>query len=100
MIWALISPTFSYIRSCQSFFPLKIASRASFTHPGQSESVCRGNPSVGLVFSQDLSNGLSDHFGVNEGLGLASLKNCSVSHATPTRFLTAKCHNCHACVLA
>ena len=50
MICALISPTFSYIRSRQSFLPLMIASRASLTHPGHSESVCRGQPSVGLDF--------------------------------------------------
>src|SRR5207245_5907275 len=90
MICALISPTFSYIKSRQSFFPLKMDSRASLTHPGQSESVCRGHPSVGFVFSQDLSNGLSDHFGVNEGFGLNLLKNCRVSKATPAVLLTAK----------
>src|SRR5689334_19696824 len=90
MICALISPTFSYIKSRQSFLPLKMASRASFTHPGQSESVCRGHPSVGFVFSQDFSNGLSDHFGVKEGLGLDLLKNCKVSNATPAVLLTAK----------
>src|ERR1700738_1094887 len=74
MICALISPTFSLMRSRQSFFPAMIASRASFTHAGQSESVCRGNPSVGLVFSQDLSSGLSDHCGVTDGFGLRLLK--------------------------
>src|SRR5580700_3753745 len=74
-IWALISPTFSLTRSVQSFLPLKIASRASVTQPGQSESVVRGQPSVGLLFSQDFSSGLSDHFGVKDGLGLRLLKN-------------------------
>src|SRR4029077_20817524 len=74
MICALISPTFSCIRSRQSFLPAIVASRASFTHAGQSESVCRGKPSVGLVFSQDLSSGLSDHFGVTDGFGLRLLK--------------------------
>src|SRR6202171_5121419 len=83
MICALISPTFSLIRSRQSFFPSKIASRASFTHAGQSESVCRGKPSVGLVFSHDFSSGLSDHFGVTEGLGLRLLKYWMVSKVIP-----------------
>src|SRR6202023_3475949 len=73
-IWALISPTFSCIRSRQSFLPAMIASRASLTHAGHKESVCRGKPSVGLVFSQDLSKGLSDHCGVTEGFGLRLLK--------------------------
>src|SRR3979490_2901645 len=83
MICALISPTFSCIRSRQSFLPSKIASRASLTQPGQSESVCRGQPSVGFDFSHDFSSGLSDHFGVNDGFGLYLLKKWIVSKATP-----------------
>src|SRR5207253_10440987 len=83
MICALISPTFSCIRSRQSFFPAIIASRASFTQAGHSESVCRGKPSVGLLFSQDFSSGLSDHFGVTEGLGLRLLKYWMVSKVIP-----------------
>src|SRR5712691_2350916 len=71
------------MRSLQSFLPLKISSRASLTQPGQSESVWRGQPSVGLVFSQDFSNGLSDHFGVKDGLGWYLLKNWIVSKTTP-----------------
>src|SRR5688572_2214626 len=70
MICALISPTFSLIRTLTSFFPETIASRASITQLGQSESVVLGQPSVGLLFCHDLSIGLSDHFGVNEGFGL------------------------------
>src|SRR5580692_8778032 len=74
IIWALISPTFSCTRSVQSFLPLMMASRASFTQSGQRESVVRGQPSVGFDFSHDLSSGLSDHFGVNDGFGLRLLK--------------------------
>src|ERR1700719_289317 len=74
MICALISPTFSWTRSVQSFLPLRIRSRASRTQSGQRESVVRGQPSVGLDFSHDFSSGFSDHFGVNEGLGLNLLK--------------------------
>src|SRR5258705_6496045 len=70
IIWALISPTFSLIRTLTSFLPLRIASRASITQLGQSESVVRGQPRVGLLFCQDFSNGLSDHFGVKDGFGL------------------------------
>src|ERR1041384_6550496 len=70
IIWALISPTFSLRRSLTAFFPLMIASRASITQFGQSESVVRGQPSVGLLFCHDFKRGLSDHFGVKEGLGL------------------------------
>src|ERR1700747_3554606 len=81
-IWALISPTFSCMRSRQSFLPAMIASRASLTQPGQSESVCRGQPSVGLVFSHDFSSGLSDHLGVKFGLGLYLLKIWIVSKVT------------------
>jgi hypothetical protein len=70
MIWALISPTFSLIRTLTSCLPDKIDSLASITQLGQSESVVRGQPSVGLLFCHDFSNGLSDHLGVNEGFGL------------------------------
>jgi hypothetical protein len=39
------------------------------TQFGQSESVVRGQPNVGLVFCHDFSNGLSDHLGVKDGFG-------------------------------
>src|SRR6266436_2049408 len=89
MIWALISPTFSFMRSRQSFLPLIISSRASFTQSGQSESVCRGQPRVGLVFSQDFKSGLSDHFGVNDGFGLRLLKNWIALKVAPAAVQTA-----------
>jgi hypothetical protein len=57
-------------KTLTSFLPLMIASRASMTQFGQRESVVRGQPSVGLLFCQDFKRGLSDHFGVKEGLGL------------------------------
>lgn len=38
---------------------------------------------MGFDFSQDFSSGLSDHFGVNEGLGLCLLKNWMVLNVTP-----------------
>src|SRR6185503_15223510 len=70
MICALISPTFSLIRAETSRVPLRISSRASITQFGQSESVCRGKPSVGFDFCHDFKSGLSDHFGVNDAFGL------------------------------
>src|SRR5579862_1246133 len=79
MICALISPTFSCTRSVQSFLPFRIRSRASLTQSGHSESVVRGQPSVGLDFSHDFSSGFSDHLGVKEGFGLYLLKNWMVS---------------------
>src|SRR5260370_16478866 len=90
MIWALISPTFSFIRSRQSFLPWMMASRASLTQSGQSESVCRGQPSVGLFFSQDFSSGLSDHFGFKHGLGLRLFKNCILSKVIPAALQIAQ----------
>jgi hypothetical protein len=92
----LISPIFSLIKSRQSFFPAMIASRASLTHAGHSESVCRGKPSVGLVFSQDFSSGLSDHFGVTEGLygiegDACGLADCPIDAAEDLR-AHAICH--------
>src|SRR5215467_4055844 len=87
---ALISPTFSCIRSRQSFLPWMMASRASFTHAGQSESVCRGKPRVGLVFSHDFKSGLSDHCGVTDGFGLYLLKNWMVLKVAPAALQTAQ----------
>src|ERR1700693_2155662 len=96
IIWALISPTFSWTRSVQSFLPFIMASRASFTQSGQSESVVRGQPSVGFDFSQDLSSGLSDHFGVNDGFGLRLLKNCIVLKVTPAVLHSTQSHDFHS----
>src|SRR5262249_46043513 len=77
----------------------RMAWRASLTQSGQSESVCRGQPNVGLVFSQDLSNGLSDHFGVNEGLGLRLLKNCMALKVTPAVLQTTASSARMTCVV-
>src|SRR5271169_1867953 len=87
---ALISPTFSVSSDCQSCSPLMMRSRASFTQRGQSESVWRGKPNGGLVFSQDFSRGFSDHLGVNDGFGLYLLKNWMESNATPAVTETAR----------
>src|SRR5207302_1617611 len=70
MICALISPGLSSVRAESGFLPSRISWRISGTHFGHRESVVRGQPSWGLVFSQDLSSGLSDHLGLNEGFGL------------------------------
>src|SRR6266513_479220 len=64
MICALISPTFSLIKTLTSCLPLIIDSLASITQLGQSESVVLGQPRVGLLFCHDFSKGLSDHLGV------------------------------------
>ncbi len=74
-----------------------MALRASFTQPGHSESVCRGQPSVGLVFSHDLSSGLSDHFGVNDGFGFTlELKNWTVLKAAVAVVHAARSTSFHA----
>src|SRR5580700_10955782 len=59
-----------------------IKSRASLTQSGQRESVVRGQPRVGLDFSQDFNSGFSDHRGVKEGFGRYLLKYCIESKAT------------------
>ena len=77
----MISPTFSLSSVLTSFFPSRIACRASRVHVGHSESVSRGQPSGGFVFSYDLSSGLSDHFGVNDGRWLILLRLLKTIHA-------------------
>src|SRR5580700_4501303 len=69
IIVALISPTLSLRRISTGIFPSRICWRISGTHFGHSESVSRGQPSLGFCFSQLFSSGLSDHFGVKEGFG-------------------------------
>src|SRR5207253_9255626 len=98
LVCALISPDFSWMRSRQAVWPAMVAVRASFTHAGQSESVCRGKPSVGLVFSHDFSSGLSDHFGVTEGLGLRLLKYWMVLNVIPAALQTTQSNVRASCV--
>src|SRR5579862_4168838 len=92
IICALISPAFSLRRISTGSSPLTILLRISGTHLGHSESVVRGQPSGGFCFSQDLSSGLFDHFGVNDGFGrieFSALKTCHApSAATVTAFST------------
>src|SRR5207244_13268612 len=66
-IVALISPTFSFSSTLTSRLPSRISWRASRTHVGHSESVSRGQPSGGFVFSYDFKSGLSDQAGMNDG---------------------------------
>ena len=80
-IVALISPTFSFSRTLTSFLPSRIACRASRVQVGHSESVSRGQPSGGFVFSYDLSSGLSDHFGVNDGRWLILFRLLKITQA-------------------
>src|SRR5262249_53267447 len=70
MMLAFTSPTFSLRRISTGSSPSRIFLRISGMHLGQSESVSRGQPSLGFCFSQLFRSGLSDHFGVKEGLGL------------------------------
>src|SRR6516162_3297311 len=95
---ALISPTFSVSSVLISCSPLMILSLASLTQPGQSESVCLGQPNGGLVFCQDFRSGLSDHRGINEEFGRYLLKKWMLSKATPaanvavpSRYFISRC---------
>src|SRR5262252_5588479 len=95
---ALISPTFSLRRISCGNLPSTICCLISGTHLGQSESVERGQPSGGLVFSHDFNIGLSDHFGVKDGLGLMLFTFSKTAHAplaayvrTFSAYLTGLC---------
>ena len=89
MICALISPTFSFISTSTGSLPSMICWRISGTHLGQSESVARGQPSGGFDFWYDLSSGLSDHLGVNEGFGLMLFSLSKTAHAPLAATVTA-----------
>src|SRR5207302_10751656 len=80
-IWALISPTFSFNRIVWGTLPSTICWRISGIQRGHSESVVRGQPSGGFDFWYDLSRGLSDHFGVNEGFWLMLFAASNTFHA-------------------
>src|SRR5271157_611285 len=88
-IWALISPTFSFIRTSTGKWPSRICWRISGTHFGHSESVERGQPSGGFDFSHDLSSGLSDHFGVGDALGRTRFRRSKTAHAPVAATVTA-----------
>src|SRR5579863_10557072 len=89
MILALISPSFSFFRISTGSLPSRICWRMSGMHLGQSESVSRGQPSLGFCFSQLLSSGLSDHFGVKEGFGLIEFSLSKTNHAALAARATA-----------
>src|ERR1700733_6789920 len=93
MIWALISPAFSFLRMATGSSPLMILLRISGTHFGQSESVSRGQPSLGFCFSQLFRSGLSDHFGVNDALRLMELNLLKKNQAAlaPTAIAFSTC---------
>src|SRR5579864_1708052 len=86
---ALISPTFSFIRTSCGRCPSRICCRISGTHFGHSESVLRGQPSGGFDFSYDLSRGLSDHFGVGDGFGLMRLRRSKTDQTAVALTVTA-----------
>ena len=67
MTCALISPGLSVYSTSSGVLPSRICWRISGTQRGHSESVERGQPSGGLVFSHDFRRGLSDHLGVKPG---------------------------------
>src|SRR5262247_2635268 len=97
-IVALISQAFSLIRMLRSILPSRIACRVSRTQAGQSESVSRGQPSGGLDFSYDLSNGLSDHLGAHAGCWLIRLILLKTNQTPPamiespfSQYLTGAC---------
>src|SRR5690242_2696008 len=80
-ICALISPSFWFFRISTGSLPSRICCRISGTHLGHNESVSRGQPSLGFCFSQLLSSGLSDHLGVNDGLGRIEFSLSKMYHA-------------------
>src|SRR6188474_995007 len=102
MMVALISPTFSLSRTDTSWLPSMIAWRASRVQVGHSESVCRGQPSGGLVFWNDLFSGLSDHLGVKEGFWRIEFRVLNTCHTplavTAMPFSTYLMGRCIACI--
>src|ERR1019366_4584241 len=89
MICALISPAFSFMRTSRGSLPSMISWRICGTHLGHSESVERGQPSGGLDFWYDFNSGLSDHLGVNDGLGLMLFNLSKTAHAPLAAMVTA-----------
>src|SRR5947208_10807448 len=69
--------------------PSRICWRISGTQRGQSESVSRGQPRGGFVFSQDFSSGLSDHFGTNPGFWPIWLSLSKSPQAAPAAYVNA-----------
>src|SRR5215813_11570717 len=58
-------------------------------HRGHSESVSRGQPSGGFIFSQDFKSGLSLHFGVNPGFCPIRFSFSKTVQAAPAAIVSA-----------
>src|ERR1019366_5978003 len=69
--------------------PSRICCRISGTQRGHSESVSRGQPSGGLVFSQLFKSGLSLHFGTNDGFWPIRLSLSNTNQAAPAAYVRA-----------
>src|SRR3989442_9853103 len=74
MMLALISPTFSLMSTLKSWAPFMIFSRASFTQDGQTESVCRSQPSGVFGFLLGFLRRLFRILGVQLGRRMVALK--------------------------
>ena len=87
--WALISPGLSVYRTSSGVLPSRICWRISGTQRGHRESVSRGQPSGGLVFSQLFNSGLSLHFGVKPGFCPIWLNLSKTNQAAPAAYVRA-----------
>src|ERR1035437_5141339 len=86
---ALISPGLSVYRTSRGVLPSRICWRISGTQRGHRESVSRGQPSGGLVFSQLFRSGLSLHFGTNDGFWPIWLNLSKTNQAAPAAYVRA-----------
>src|SRR5664279_1297991 len=88
-ICALISPGLSVYKTSSGVLPSRICWRISGTQRGHSESVSRGQPSGGMVFSQLLSSGLSLHLGTKPGFWPIWLNLSKTNQAAPAAYVRA-----------
>src|SRR6266850_7882913 len=86
---ALISPGLSVYSTSSGVLPSRICWRISGTQRGQSESVSRGQPRGGLVFSHDFKSGLSDHDGTKPGFCPIWLNLSKTNQAAPAAYVRA-----------
>ena len=91
--WALLLPCVAFGGDPSAYLPVQVVPAGTTTStqcPSVAPAEAQRAGFTTMVFCQDFRSGLSDHFGVNGGLGRYLLKNWTPSKATPAAKVAAR----------